>query len=71
MLKRRWVVAALAGLMLAGVAGTAGAQENQNQPLPAGETAPDFTLKAVDGKDFKLSEMTKKGPVLVNFFFNG
>lgn len=34
----------------------------------AGETAPDFTVTDTDGKTHTLSEMVKKGPVIVAFF---
>jgi peroxiredoxin len=31
-------------------------------------TAPDFELKSVDGKTYKLSDLLAKGPVLLNFW---
>ncbi len=34
----------------------------------AGQKAPDFTLKNVDGKNVKLSELLKEGPVLLDFW---
>jgi len=33
----------------------------------AGEIAPDFTLKTLDGEEFKLSEAYAKGPVVIEF----
>ena len=33
-----------------------------------GETAPDFTVMDTDGKKHTLSEMVKRGPVIVAFF---
>ncbi|HEU4752474.1 MAG TPA: hypothetical protein VFU47_05140 [Armatimonadota bacterium] len=70
MLSRRgWLMAGLAGLLLAG---TVGAGRAQNfDLLPNGSKAPDFALTSVDGKPLKLSEMNKDRVVLVNFFFNG
>jgi hypothetical protein len=52
------LVGALAGLMLAGVAGA----------LEVGNKAPDFTLAAPGGKQVKLSELTAKGPVVLYTF---
>ena len=36
--------------------------------LPAGNTAPDFSLPALDGGKFSLQDALKKGPVLAAFF---
>jgi peroxiredoxin len=36
--------------------------------LPAGTTAPDFSLPALDGGDFSLQAALKQGPVLAAFF---
>lgn len=36
--------------------------------LPAGKPAPDFTLKAMDGSTFSLSEALTRGPVVLAFF---
>ena len=33
-----------------------------------GEVAPDFTAADTDGKTFKISELEKKGPVILAFF---
>ena len=52
------VVAALAGLTLAGWA----------QALEVGQKAPDFTLPAPGGKQVKLSELAAKGPVVLYTF---
>jgi peroxiredoxin Q/BCP len=46
---------ALAGLVLAGAAGA----------LETGQKAPDFTLKAADGKDVRLADLLGKGPVVI------
>jgi thioredoxin-dependent peroxiredoxin len=34
----------------------------------AGDVAPDFTAKDTDGHSYSLSEMLKKGPVILAFF---
>jgi len=36
--------------------------------LKVGKTAPDFTLPAMDGKQFSLSEALARGPVVAAFF---
>jgi cytochrome oxidase Cu insertion factor (SCO1/SenC/PrrC family) len=38
-------------------------------PSAVGQTAPDFTLKDQDGKDFRLSE--QRGPWVLLFFYRG
>ena len=57
------------------IALTATAAVAQREPAPeemtgvkVGETAPDFTLTALDGKEYTLSEMVKDGPVAVVFY---
>jgi peroxiredoxin len=34
----------------------------------AGQTAPEFSLKGIDGKIYSLEELRRKGPVLAAFF---
>jgi cytochrome c biogenesis protein CcmG, thiol:disulfide interchange protein DsbE len=36
--------------------------------LSAGNTAPDFALKSLDGKEFALGKLLEKGPVVAAFF---
>lgn len=36
--------------------------------IAAGNTAPTFSLKSLDGKDFSLADALKKGPVVAAFF---
>jgi cytochrome oxidase Cu insertion factor (SCO1/SenC/PrrC family) len=48
----------LAGLVLAAPAHT----------LEVGQKAPDFTLTAADGKEVKLADLTRKGPVVLYTF---
>jgi peroxiredoxin len=53
MLKKNWLIAAAMVLALAG--GSANAQ------IAKGKKAPDFSLKTLDGKDFKLKPLVTKG----------
>ena len=34
----------------------------------AGQTAPDFSLKSIDGTEYSLSKLLSRGPVFVSFF---
>jgi peroxiredoxin len=36
--------------------------------IEAGHTAPDFSLQALDGKDYSLKKLLQRGPVVVAFF---
>lgn len=36
--------------------------------IEAGHTAPGFSLKALDGKEYSLEQLLEKGPVVVAFF---
>src|SRR5271165_5099826 len=36
--------------------------------LKAGQTAPEFTLKSLDGKEHSLAQLRKNGPVVLAFF---
>lgn len=53
MLKKNWLIAA--AMIVALAAGSASAQ------IAKGKTAPDFSLKTLDGKDFKLKPLVSKG----------
>jgi peroxiredoxin len=44
-----------------------GSTENM-KTVAAGQTAPSFSLKSLDGKDYSLEALRKSGPVLVSFF---
>ncbi len=39
-----------------------------DQTIKVGQKAPDFELKNMDGKDVLLSELLKKGPVVLGFY---
>jgi cytochrome oxidase Cu insertion factor (SCO1/SenC/PrrC family) len=39
-----------------------------DQTIKVGQKAPDFELKNVDGKKVVLSELLKKGPVVLGFY---
>ncbi len=39
--------------------------------VKAGDTAPDFTLPDGNGRDVSLSEMLRRGPLVLNFFRGG
>jgi peroxiredoxin len=44
-----------------------GSTENMNN-IVAGHKAPEFSLPSIDGKDYTLAELLKRGPVLAAFF---
>lgn len=44
------------------------APEEMMGTIKVGDKAPDFTLKGHDGKEYTLSELTKKGRVALVFF---
>jgi len=52
----------------AACAGMLAAQTPGKTQLKAGDTAPDFTLKGSDNKEYKLSDFRGKKPVVLAFF---
>ncbi|HXO62235.1 MAG TPA: TlpA disulfide reductase family protein [Candidatus Acidoferrales bacterium] len=36
--------------------------------IVAGQTAPDFSLKSIDGREYSLQKLLARGPVFVSFF---
>lgn len=42
--------------------------EGEMTNIVVGNKAPGFSLKGLDGKDYSLSQLLKRGPVLVAFF---
>ena len=47
---------------------TAPAEKGKLPDASKRQIPPDFTLTSIDGKQFTLSEMQGKSPVLINFF---
>lgn len=43
-------------------------QENKMTQIVAGNTAPAFSLKSLDGKEFSLAALLEKGPVIAAFY---
>ena len=66
-----WVITSLATVMfllpLTMSAQSAKFREFPNAQPKAGEMAPDFTLKTLDGEEFQLSEEVAKQPVVIEF----
>jgi peroxiredoxin Q/BCP len=52
----------------AACAGMLAAQTPGKTQLKVGDTAPDFTLKGGDNKEYKLSDFRGKKPVVLAFF---
>jgi len=40
----------------------------QMNTIVAGQTAPDFSLKSIDGREYSLQKLLARGPVFVSFF---
>jgi peroxiredoxin len=55
-------------LLAAGLACAQTAQAPPKTHLKVGDTAPDFTLPATNGKPVKLSDYRGKNPVVLAFF---
>ena len=55
-------------LAILSIAGLLMAMPSSAAELSVGDTAPDFTLRASDGKTYKLSEFKGKQPVVVAWF---
>ena len=71
-MKIRLVNLALVALMLAAITTTCACAQGKEAPdemtgIKVGEKAPDFSLKAQDGKTYKLSEVVKKGTIALVF----
>ena len=71
-MRKRWVSVAMAALLFVAVTTTSACAQGKPAPddmtgIKVGEKAPDFTLKAHDGKTYTLSEVAKKGTVALVF----
>ena len=47
------------------------AQEMTTETVRVGDPAPDFELEDVRGNSYRLSELVKRGPVVIEFFRSG
>ena len=75
-LSRPWVAAVAAVGLAAFVfpANPEAAVEGQAETtgtIAVGEPAPDFELRNAGGESYRLSELTAKGPVVLEFFRSG
>lgn len=61
--------------LVAGLAtgfGAAGSAQDTDTPtVNVGDPAPDFELKDAHGTSYRLSELVKRGPVVLEFFRSG
>lgn len=58
-------------LLIMTVSSTLAFSQSPNQGLRVGDKAPDFTLKNQSGNNVTLSELLKKGPVVVSWYRGG
>lgn len=49
----------------------ASAQDTDTPTVTVGDPAPDFELKDAHGASYQLSELVKRGPVVLEFFRSG
>ena len=70
-MKRTTVLLAIGCLAIAAVivilAGRAGRDVQAEGKIKIGEKMPDFALNGIDGKEYKLTEVLKKGPTVLIF----
>lgn len=60
-----------AGLTIGLATTDASAQGTDTPTIKVGEPAPDFELKDAQGASYRLSELVKRGPVVLEFFRSG
>ena len=61
-----------AAALSAGLASTSTtAQDTETPTVNVGDPAPDFELKDAHGAAYRLSELVKRGPVVIEFFRSG
>ena len=64
--------ALLAVGIAAGLAsGEASAQDTDTATVKVGDPAPDFELQDAHGATYRLSDLVKRGPVVLEFFRSG
>lgn len=54
-----------------GLGATGSAQDTDTPTVNVGDPAPDFELKDAHGASYRLSELLKRGPVVLEFFRSG
>ena len=59
------------GLAVGLAGGSASAQDTDTPTVNVGDPAPDFELQDAHGASYKLSELVKRGPVVLEFFRSG
>jgi cytochrome oxidase Cu insertion factor (SCO1/SenC/PrrC family) len=60
-----------AGLAMGLAATGAFAQDTDTPTIKVGEAAPDFELQDAHGASYRLSDLVKRGPVVLEFFRSG
>lgn len=61
----------VAGLAAGLTAATGSAQDTDTPTVNVGDPAPDFELEDAHGASYRLSELLKRGPVVLEFFRSG
>ena len=61
-----------AAVLSAGLTAVPAAAQGTDTPtVKVGDPAPDFELKDAHGASYRLSELVKRGPVVIEFFRSG
>ena len=63
--------ALLAAGLAVGLPATGAAQGTDTPTVKVGDPAPDFELEDAHGASYRLSELVKRGPVVLEFFRSG
>ncbi len=61
----------VAGLTTGFAATSGSAQDTDTPTVKVGDPAPEFELKDAHGASYRLSELVKRGPVVLEFFRSG
>ena len=70
LLRGRWLVAAVAAVLVLALTAACGSGSG-NDPLSVGDTAPDFTAPASDGGNVTLASLTSRHDAVVVVFYRG